>query len=79
MYHLNHTKLSNMLYSMTHYTHVLSGQVQYGTFSDYLDDKNILNCTLETGLVPAPVKNRQYKKIYKTNKNVLVAVAKMYS
>ena len=27
MYHLNHTKLSNMLYSMTHYTHVLSGQV----------------------------------------------------
>ena len=79
MYHLNHTKLSNMLYSMTHYTHVLSGQVQYGTFSDYLDDRNILNCTLETGLVPAPVKNRQYKKIYKTNKNVLVAVAKMYS
>ena len=79
MYHLNHTKLSNMLYPMTHYTHVLSGQVQYGTFSDYLDDRNILNCTLETGLVPAPVKNRQYKKIYKTNKNVLVAVAKMYS
>ena len=79
MYHLNHTKLSNMLYSMTHYTHVLSGKVQYGTFSDYLDDRNILNCTLETGLVPAPVKNRQYKKIYKTNKNVLVAVAKMYS
>ena len=78
MYHLNHTKLSNMLYSMTHYTHVLSGKVQYGTFSDYLDDRNILNCTLETGLVPAPVKNRQYKKIYKTNKNVLVAVAKMY-
>lgn len=79
MYHLKHTKLSNMLYSMTHYTHVLSGKVQYGTFSDYLDDRNILNCTLETGLVPAPVKNRQYKKIYKTNKNVLVAVAKMYS
>ena len=47
MYHLNHTKLSNMLYSMTHYTHVLSGQVQYGTFSDYLDDRNILNCTLK--------------------------------
>ena len=78
MYHLNHTKLSNMLYSMTHYTHVLSGKVKYGTFSDYLDDRNILNCTLETGLVPAPVKNRQYKKIYKTNKNVLVAIAKMY-
>ena len=63
MYHLNHTKLSNMLYSMTHYTHVLSGKVQYGTFSDYLDDRNILNCTLETGLVPAPVKKAVQKNI----------------
>ena len=69
MYHLNHTKLSNMLYSMTHYTHIISGQTHYG---------NILNCTLETGLTPAPVKNSMYKKIYKTNKDVLVAVAKMY-
>ena len=78
MYHLNHTKLSNMLYSMTHYTHIISGQTHYGTFSDYLDARNILNCTLETGLTPAPVKNSMYKKIYKTNKDVLVAVAKMY-
>lgn len=78
MYHLNHTKLSNMLYSMTHYTHIISGQTHYGTFSDYLDAGNILNCTLETGLTPAPVKNSMYKKIYKTNKDVLVAVAKMY-
>ena len=78
MYHLNHTKLSNMLYSMTHYTHIISGQTHYGTFSDYLDARNILNCTLETGLTPAPVKNSMYKKIYKTNKDVLVSVAKMY-
>ena len=77
MYHLNHTKLSNMLYSMTHYTHIISGQTHYGTFSDYLDARNILNCTLETGLTPAPVKNSMYKKIYKTNKDVLVAVEKM--
>ena len=73
MYHLNHTKLSNMLYSMTHYTHIISGQTHYGTFSDYLDARNILNCTLETGLTPAPVKNSMYKKIYKTNKDVLVS------
>ena len=64
MYHLNHTKLSNMLYSMTHYTHVLSGQVQYGTFSDYLDDRNILNCTLETG-----VSNLHRKGIRTVQKN----------
>ena len=79
MYHRKHTKLSNMLYSMTKYTHIISGETQYGTFSDYLDDRNILNCTLETGPMPAPVKNSEFKKIYRTNKNVLIAVAKMYS
>lgn len=79
MYHRSHTKLSNMLYSMTHYTHIISDSTQYGTFSDYLDKRNILNCTLETGPTPAPVKKSQFKKIYKTNKDVLVAVAKMYS
>ena len=78
MYHRKRTKLSNMLYSMTKYTHIISDEKQYGTFSDYLDARNILNCTLETGLTPAPVKNSMYKKIYKTNKDVLVAVAKMY-
>lgn len=79
MYHRKHTKLSNMLYSVTKYTHIISGETQYGTFSDYLDDRNILNCTLETGPMPAPVKNSEFKKIYRTNKNVLIAVAKMYS
>ena len=79
MYHRKHTKLSNMLYSITKYTHIISGETQYGTFSDYLDDRNILNCTLETGPMPAPVKNSEFKKIYRTNKNVLIAVAKMYS
>lgn len=79
MYHRKHTKLSNMLYSMTKYTHIISGETQYGTFSDYLDYRNILNCTLETGPMPAPVKNSGFKKIYRTNKNVLIAVAKMYS
>lgn len=78
MYHRKRTKLSNMLYSMTKYTHIISDEKQYGTFSDYLDDRKILNCTLETGPVPAPVKNSRYKKIYKINKYVLVAVAKMY-
>ena len=78
MYHRKHTKLSNMLYSMTKYTHIISDEKQYGTFSDYLDDRKILNCTLETGPVPAPVKNSRYKKIYKINKYVLVAVALMY-
>ena len=29
--------------------------------------------------MPAPVKNSEFKKIYRTNKNVLIAVAKMYS
>lgn len=79
MYHRKHTKLSNMLYSMTKYAHIISGETQYGTFSDYLDDRNILNCTLETGPMPAPVKNSEFKKIYRTNKNVLIAVARMYS
>lgn len=79
MYHRENTKLSNMLYSMTKYTHIISEKTQYGTFSDYLDDRNILNCTLETGPMPAPVKNSAFKKIYKLNKYVLVAVAKMYS
>lgn len=79
MYHRKHTKLSNVLYSMTKYAHIISGETQYGTFSDYLDDRNILNCTLETGPMPAPVKNSEFKKIYRTNKNVLIAVAKMYS
>ena len=79
MYHRKHTKLSNMLYSMTKYTHVISEPTAYGTFSDYLDARNILNCTLETGKVPAPVKNSGFKKIYKLNRYVLVAVAKMYS
>lgn len=78
MYHRKRTKLSNMLYSMTKYTHIISDEKQYGTFSDYLDDRKILNCTLETGPVPAPVKSSRYKKIYKINKYVLVAVAKMY-
>lgn len=78
MYHRKHTKLSSMLYSMTKYTHIISDEKQYGTFSDYLDDRKILNCTLETGPVPAPVKSSRYKKIYKINKYVLVAVAKMY-
>lgn len=78
MYHRKRTKLSNMLYSMTKYTHIISDEKQYGTFSDYLDDRKILNCTLETGPVPAPVKNSRYKKIYKINKYVLVVVAKMY-
>ena len=79
MYHRKHTKLSNMLYSMTKYTHVISEPTAYGTFSDYLDARNIYNCTLETGKVPAPVKNIEFKKIYKLNRYVLVAVAKMYS
>ena len=79
MYHRKHTKLSNMLYSMTKYTHVISEPTAYGTFSDYLDARNIYNCTLETGKVPAPVKNSEFKKIYKLNRYVLVAVAKMYS
>lgn len=79
MYHRKHTKLSNVLYSMTKYAHIISGETQYGTFSDYLDDRNILNCTLETGPMPAPVKNSEFRKIYRTNKNVLIAVAKMYS
>ena len=78
MYHRKHTKLSNVLYSMTKYTHIISGETQYGTFSDYLDDRNILNCTLETGPMPAPVKIVNLK-IYRTNKNVLIAVARMYS
>ena len=68
-----------MLYSMTKYTHVISEPTAYGTFSDYLDARNIYNCTLETGKVPAPVKNSEFKKIYKLNRYVLVAVAKMYS
>ena len=51
-----------MLYSMTHYTHIISGQTHYGTFSDYLDARNILNCTLETGLTPAPVKTACIRK-----------------
>lgn len=79
MYHRKNTKLSNMLYSMTKYTHVISEPTAYGTFSDYLDARNIYNCTLETGKVPAPVKNSEFKKIYKLNRYVLLAVAKMYS
>ena len=62
MYHRKHTKLSNVLYSVTKYTHIISGETQYGTFSDYLDDRNILNCTLEAGPMPAPVKNSELKK-----------------
>ena len=50
---------------MTKYTHVISEPTAYGTFSDYLDARNIYNCTLETGKVPAPVKNSEFKKIYK--------------
>ena len=86
MYHRKHTKLSNMLYSMTKYTHVISEPTAYGTFSDYLDARNIYNCTLETGKVPAPVKNSEFKKysivihaLFDLNRYVLVAVAKMYS
>ncbi|MCR5837967.1 MAG: hypothetical protein K6G88_15835 [Lachnospiraceae bacterium] len=79
IYYRYKSKLLSMVKRHTNYTLIRErGRRRYGTASDFVDKLGITNCTIENGIVPAPLSHKQFDKIYQINKDLFTKAAILY-
>ena len=78
LYYRYNSKLLSVVKKHTGYLPIQEDEPEYGSASDFLDRRNITNCTIENGISTAPLPHLEFNHIYQKNKYLLIEAAKIY-